>query len=84
MKIDIVAGTSIGGVNAAIIVGSKNEKHPEELLEEFWLELADSFVDWNNFSTSSFPFFEQMLSNYYSSCSSIFQQKKNQSIRKTN
>jgi predicted acylesterase/phospholipase RssA len=29
IKIDIVAGTSIGGVNAAIIAGSKNEEHPE-------------------------------------------------------
>ena len=38
MKIDIVAGTSIGGVNAAIIAGSKNEGRPEQLLEEFWLE----------------------------------------------
>jgi predicted acylesterase/phospholipase RssA len=67
IKIDIVAGTSIGGVNAAIIAGSKNEKNPEQFLEEFWLELADSFVDWNNFSSSLFPFFEQMLFNYYSS-----------------
>jgi predicted acylesterase/phospholipase RssA len=45
VKIDIVAGTSIGSVNAAIIAGSKNEKQPEQLLEQFWLELADSFVD---------------------------------------
>jgi NTE family protein len=30
---DIVAGTSIGGINAAIIAGSKDEKHPEEALE---------------------------------------------------
>jgi predicted acylesterase/phospholipase RssA len=45
VKIDIVAGTSIGGVNAAIIAGSKNEKQPEQLLEQFWLELADSLVD---------------------------------------
>ena len=82
MKIDIVAGTSIGGVNAAIIAGSKNEKHPEQFLEEFWLELADSFVDWNNFSSSIFPFFEQMLSNYYSSSFSTSDQKKNESIRK--
>jgi len=37
VKIDIVAGTSIGGVNAAIIAGSKNEKQPEQLLEQFWL-----------------------------------------------
>jgi NTE family protein len=83
VKIDIVAGTSIGGVNAAIIAGSKNEKHPEQFLEEFWLELADSFVDLNNFAiTSSFPFFEQMLSNYYSSSFSTSDQKKNESIRK--
>jgi NTE family protein len=88
VKIDIVAGTSIGGVNAAIIAGSKNEKNPEQFLEEFWLELADSFVDWNNFSTTSlFPFFEQMLSNYYyyyssSSSFSTSDQKKNESLRK--
>ena len=48
MKIDIVAGTSIGGVNAAIIAGSQNEGRPEQLLEEFWLELTDSFVDLEN------------------------------------
>ena len=36
VKIDIVAGTSIGGVNAAIIAGSRNGR-PEQLLEEFWL-----------------------------------------------
>jgi predicted acylesterase/phospholipase RssA len=28
IKIDIVAGTSIGGVNAAIIAGGKQEEHP--------------------------------------------------------
>jgi NTE family protein len=41
VKMDIIAGTSIGGVNAAIIAGSKNG-HPEVALEEFWLELAES------------------------------------------
>jgi NTE family protein len=41
IRIDIVAGTSIGAVNAAIIVGSKSD-HPEEDLEEFWIELAES------------------------------------------
>ena len=45
IKLDIVAGTSIGGVNAAIKAGSKDEDHPEQFLEEFWLELSDSFVD---------------------------------------
>lgn len=42
--IDIIAGTSIGGVNAAIIAGSK-DKCPEVALEEFWLELAENAVD---------------------------------------
>ncbi|HJT46662.1 MAG TPA: patatin-like phospholipase family protein [Nitrososphaeraceae archaeon] len=41
VRIDIVAGTSIGAVNAAIIVGSKSD-HPEEELENFWLEIAES------------------------------------------
>jgi NTE family protein len=45
IKLDIIAGTSIGGVNAAIIAGSKEEKHPEETLEQFWLELSDGLVD---------------------------------------
>jgi NTE family protein len=44
IKIDIIGGTSIGGVNAAIITGSKNDR-PEVALEEFWLELAENSVD---------------------------------------
>jgi NTE family protein len=47
IKIDIVAGTSIGGVNAAIIAGGKQEDHPEKVLEQYWLELAEG-------STSSY------------------------------
>jgi NTE family protein len=41
IRIDIAAGTSIGAINAAIIVGSKSD-HPENHLEEFWLEVAES------------------------------------------
>ena len=41
VRIDIIAGTSIGAVNAAIIVGSKSD-HPEKDLEDFWMELAES------------------------------------------
>jgi NTE family protein len=41
IRIDIVAGTSTGAINAAIIVGSKSG-HPENDLEEFWLEIAES------------------------------------------
>ena len=68
IKIDIVAGTSIGGVNAAIITGSKNEEHPEQLLEEFWLELSDSYVDLKKPDLSYFGlphFIAESLSRYY-------------------
>jgi NTE family protein len=41
IRIDIAAGTSMGAVNAAIIVGSKTD-NPEKDLEEFWLEIAES------------------------------------------
>ncbi|HEY9386913.1 MAG TPA: patatin-like phospholipase family protein [Nitrososphaeraceae archaeon] len=71
IKMDIVAGTSIGGINAAIIAGSKNEKYPEQALEEFWLELSESFVDLDRAifpsSSSLLKFVQEMLlpSGYY-------------------
>jgi NTE family protein len=43
-KLDIVAGTSIGGINAAIIAGSR-EDHPEDALEQFWQQLSDQTND---------------------------------------
>jgi NTE family protein len=69
IKIDIVAGTSIGAVNAAVIAGSRDGNSSEQLLEQFWLELSDSFVDLNN---TAAPFFylsiprltEQLLHSY--------------------
>ncbi len=39
IPIDIVAGTSIGGINSAIITASKSG-NPAKDLEEFWLSLA--------------------------------------------
>ena len=42
IKIDIIAGTSIGGLNASIIAGSNEQDHPEQELEQYWLELAES------------------------------------------
>jgi NTE family protein len=74
IKLDIIAGTSIGGINAAIIAGSKDAKHPELLLEQFWLELSESFVDFDKVtlpSSASLPkFIDQLLlvlpsNNYY-------------------
>ena len=43
IKFDIVAGTSIGAVNASIITGSKSDE-PAKALEEFWLDLAEGFT----------------------------------------
>ncbi len=48
IKFDIVAGTSIGGINSAVIAGSIDKDHPECALEEFWLELGENSVNLNN------------------------------------
>jgi NTE family protein len=53
IKIDVIAGTSIGGLNASIISGSKGRDHPEKILEQYWLELAEGSVNLNS------PFIEQ-------------------------
>ena len=45
IKLDIVAGTSIGSVNAAIIAGGKNVTHPEQLLEELGEMKTKQIVD---------------------------------------
>jgi NTE family protein len=67
ITLDIVAGTSIGGINAAIIAGSKNNDHADHLLEDFWLELSEGFTDVNDLSLSSAwrKFAEQTFSKYY-------------------
>ncbi len=41
IKIDVVAGTSIGGINSSIIAASKNG-NPAKDLEDFWLTLAQT------------------------------------------
>src|ERR671922_78814 len=68
VKIDILAGTSIGGVNAAIIAGSKNQR-PEVALEQFWLELAENSIDLGPPSVMPFilpPHAHNELESYYS------------------
>jgi NTE family protein len=50
ISLDVVAGTSIGGVNGAIIAGSKNDGNIDQSLEDFWLELSEGFVDIDNLS----------------------------------
>ena len=55
LDLDLIAGTSIGGINAAIIAGSRNKDRPDELLEEFWLELSENFVNNDKFFDFSRP-----------------------------
>jgi len=43
IKFDIIAGTSIGAINAAIIVGSINDE-PTRDLEDFWLDVAEKIT----------------------------------------
>ena len=81
VKINIVAGTSIGGVNAAIIAGSKDGNRPEQFLEQFWLELADSFVDLENVDHFLYPYLEKLIGSYYFSLSGS-QEVKNESKRR--
>lgn len=61
ISFDIVCGTSIGAINGAVFVGNKNEnERPEENLENFWMEIAEStnnilpsmfFLDFDNNTT---------------------------------
>ena len=63
IKIDIIAGTSIGGLNASIIASSKEENRPEKALEQFWLELAEGSTSSN--ANFNFPFIESLLTSGY-------------------
>ena len=68
INLDIVAGTSIGGINAAIISGSKNKENTGELLENFWLDLSESFIDLDKlYSPVPFwPYFmQQPVESFY-------------------
>ena len=75
-----MAGTSIGGINAAVIAGSKDEKHPEQALEQFWIELSEGFVDLDKVvltSPGSLPKFveDMMLSSGYGLSASSGEQR---------
>jgi NTE family protein len=59
IKLDILSGTSIGGLNAAVIAGSK-EDHPGQSLENFWMEIADASNGNSNIALN-FPFLERSL-----------------------
>jgi NTE family protein len=62
LDLNVIAGTSIGGINAAIIAGSRNKERTDEKLEEFWLELSESFVsNEKSYSDSS----SKLMNKYY-------------------
>lgn len=53
IKFDIVAGTSIGAVNAAIITGHKGDD-PAKSLEEFWLAISENVTSFATDESRSF------------------------------
>jgi len=57
IKFDVIAGTSIGAINAAIIAGTK-ENDPEKSLENFWLDMAE---------TATPSFLPDSIRSFYSS-----------------
>ncbi|MDQ4073779.1 MAG: patatin-like phospholipase family protein [Thermoproteota archaeon] len=65
IHLNIVAGTSIGGVNAAIIAGNResNGLRAEEALEQFWLELAENSSR-SSYPNLTFPFTNWFKGNY--------------------
>src|SRR5919107_1220849 len=63
IKLDILSGTSIGGLNATVIAGSK-EDHPEQSLENFLMEIADTSNDNGNIDLN-FPFLERSLQEQF-------------------
>src|ERR687887_997737 len=65
IKMDIIAGTSIGGLNASLIAGSKEEDHPEKSLEQFWLELAEVNESSSSNANFNFPFTESLFAGRY-------------------
>jgi NTE family protein len=70
INIDILAGTSIGAVNAAIIAGSSrndDDNKPEKALEEFWLELGENFINLESYFYSPFSWLSSSIFMDYNS-----------------
>ena len=63
IEFDIVAGTSIGAVNAAIIAGNRDESSAKTL-EQFWLSLAERITP-SFFADNVRAIFSSMLVSLY-------------------
>src|ERR1044072_1000397 len=86
VDLDLIAGTSIGGVNAAIIAGSRNSYRTAQILEEFWIELSESFVELEKsfcFSNQMKQFIENDVYPYHKNdtFASYLEMKKGQRIK---
>lgn len=63
IKLDIIAGTSIGAINSAIICGSKDPS-PAKTLEEFWLTMSENIIP--SFLPDDIrSIFSSMFASYY-------------------
>ena len=63
IEFDIIAGTSIGAINAAIIVGS-NSKPSAKNLEQFWFTLAENVTP-SFLSDNIRPIFSSIFASLY-------------------
>ena len=86
VDLDLIAGTSIGGVNAAIIAGSRNRDRTAQILEEFWIELSESFVELDksiSFSNQMKQYYENVVYPYHKddTITSYLEMKKGQGIK---
>src|SRR5919202_1743476 len=78
IKFDVLAGCSIGAVNASIICAAQNAgKDVPRLLEDFWLSLAEDISPPNPFFIST-PFisFDKIMAIWSSMYSSFFGNQK--------
>ena len=78
IKFDVLAGSSIGAINASIIYSAQNAgKDVPLLLEDFWLSLAENISPPNPF-VFSFPFIssDKMMAVWSSMYSSFFGNSK--------
>ena len=62
LSFDVIVGTSIGAVNASIIAGNVGDD-PSKSLEEFWLELSETFT--KNYPESLKPFFSTLFATVW-------------------
>ena len=65
IKFDILAGSSIGAINASIITAAQNaDKDASKVLESFWLDLAENVTPMRFIYGSSHHNYPQLASSF--------------------